>query len=318
MKKILIFSILVIISSVAFAGDWEFIRPYPQGNTYWDAASDGNGRVYMVGDAGTVTVFDGISFTQLNPPTDKALFGISILAPNDIWIAGGDGYAEESINEPVILHYDGQTWTEHTGPNYFDSGYTCNDIYASGSDDIWVLADMGTWIWHYDGMNWDWDMTTPAGTYGNYNSIYGFGPDDIYAVGTHGQIIHYNGSTWTLENQEESPDPYFTSNLLFAVWGTDPDNVYAAGNYGQAYKRNSDGTWTSITSWTGDYPQLNAIYGTSSTNMYFGGNGFYNYNGSGFTRLDNENLGAYINAITSAPGSTDAIIAGYNGRVPVE
>ena len=52
-----------------------------------------------------------------------------------------------------------------------------------GWDDFQVSAS-------YDGTTWDWDMNIPGDLYGNFNSIFGFGSDDIYAVGTHGQIMH--------------------------------------------------------------------------------------------------------------------------------
>ena len=307
---------LVFVSCVSMAGDWNFVRPFPQGNTYWDAASDGNGKIYMVGDAGTVTVFDGSNFEELNPPTQKALLGISILSPTDIWIAGGDSYAEDSSQKPVILHYDGQNWTEHAGPTLLDSSYVCNDIYAAAANDVWVVIDLGTYLWHYDGNTWDWYTSIPLEVYGNFYSLFGFGSNDFYAAGTHGQIIHYDNGTWILENQEENPNPTFTTNLLFAVWGLDPENVFAAGNYGQAYKRDSSsGTWNSITSWTGSTPQFDAIWGSTATDVYFSGDGFYNYNGIGFTKINTENLGDAMYGISPSPDNNSEIVVGIDGKV---
>jgi hypothetical protein len=54
--------------------------------------------------------------------------------------------------------------------------------------------------------------------------VWGRADDDVYAVGTGGTIVHYDGVTWT-------PMPSSTVNDLEAVAGTDA-NVFAVGGGG--------------------------------------------------------------------------------------
>ena len=54
------------------------------------------------------------------------------------------------------------------------------------------------------------------------SAIWGSSPSDIYAVGTRGVIIHYDGSSW---NEMDSG----TENDLLAVWGSSANDIYIAG-----------------------------------------------------------------------------------------
>ena len=48
------------------------------------------------------------------------------------------------------------------------------------------------------------------------------GPDDIWAVGYAGDIVHWNGSAW-------STTASGTTSNLSDVWGSGPDEVWAVG-----------------------------------------------------------------------------------------
>jgi hypothetical protein len=55
--------------------------------------------------------------------------------------------------------------------------------------------------------------------------IWGSGPDNLFAVGTGGTILRYDGVRWY-----EMPSP--TTKDLRTVWGAGPTEVYAAGEDG--------------------------------------------------------------------------------------
>lgn len=63
-----------------------------------------------------------------------------------------------------------------------------------------------------------------SGTTAYLYDLWGSSGDDVYAVGTNGTIIHYNGSTWS-----EMTNPTNGGIALFAVWGTSQTNVFSAG-----------------------------------------------------------------------------------------
>jgi hypothetical protein len=63
------------------------------------------------------------------------------------------------------------------------------------------------------------------------NSIWGIAEDDIFAVGSGGVVVHYDGSEWS-----ERKLTYWAgisgwvSRDLHGVWGSDANNVFAVGN----------------------------------------------------------------------------------------
>lgn len=69
-------------------------------------------------------------------------------------------------------------------------------------------------------------VTEQSGTQEELNGVWGSGPDDVWAVGMNGTVLHRRAGTWTRElaNVGES---------LFAVWGGGPRDVWMAGDQGR-------------------------------------------------------------------------------------
>jgi len=71
------------------------------------------------------------------------------------------------------------------------------------------------------------------------NSIWGIAEDDIFAVGSGGVVVHYDGSEWS-----ETTLTYragisgWVSRDLHGVWGSDVNNVFAVGNNRQVWYYN--------------------------------------------------------------------------------
>ncbi len=53
-------------------------------------------------------------------------------------------------------------------------------------------------------------------------SVWGTSATNVYAVGSGGMILHFDGTSWT---RMQSP----TDRILFEVWGLGPDDIYAVG-----------------------------------------------------------------------------------------
>lgn len=62
-----------------------------------------------------------------------------------------------------------------------------------------------------------------------FDHVYGFGPDDVYAVGEAGGKIalwHFDGAAWqTVTTGIELQYPR-------ALWGATPDDLYVVGSHG--------------------------------------------------------------------------------------
>jgi photosystem II stability/assembly factor-like uncharacterized protein len=57
------------------------------------------------------------------------------------------------------------------------------------------------------------------------HAVWADAPDDAWAVGDVGTIVHFNGTMWT---PVSSP----TSLTLYAIWGSGPMDVWAVGEQG--------------------------------------------------------------------------------------
>ena len=117
-------------------------------------------------DTGLVEHWDGKAwqYVKLSPGIpDTMMFGITATGPHDIW-AGG--VLTDGTDQPVLLHYDGHTWTRATVP---DTGLygEFNTVVATAPNDVWAAGrtlvddnDRGhPLLAHYDGHSW---KTVPA------------------------------------------------------------------------------------------------------------------------------------------------------------
>lgn len=75
-------------------------------------------------------------------------------------------------------------------------------------------------------------------------SVWGTSETDVWAVGQPGIILHYDGSTWTMDTVD--------TDILSAVWGTSPTNVFACGSDGDIYRYNGS-KWSKMESGTTEH-----------------------------------------------------------------
>jgi len=97
-----------------------------------------------------------------------------------------------------------------------------------------------------------------SGTSNDLTNVWASSPDDIFASGKSGTIVHYNGSTWRTMNSG-------TSNDLNDVWGNSPADVYVVGVSGTIL--NCDGIeWSQMSSGTTE--NLRGIWGDSAEDVF--------------------------------------------------
>jgi len=206
-------------------------------------------HLYVVGDGGTVAVYDGAQWTIENVGTSADLTGV--------WAAGGLVVAVGASG--TIVQNDGTGWV----PGRTATSANLTGVWGSVQDGFFASGERGT-VLFFDGRVWrplalgrgflgpanqtfvaiagvpgvtvgligTDDLATYEGaawapaalpTAETIDAVWGAGPDDVFAVGRNGTILHHDGLRWTVQSSPTTVD-------LHAVWGTAPDDVYASGD----------------------------------------------------------------------------------------
>lgn len=130
---------------------------------------DGGPTTIVDHSEGLVQHWDGRAWTRVALPQPYASWGLNAVSasgPNDVW-AVGSGYGDDDA--PVVLHFDGHTWTALPTPPYGGLYGEFNDVVANGPRDVWAVGrtllddkDRGhALVMHWDGAAWT-RFDTPA------------------------------------------------------------------------------------------------------------------------------------------------------------
>lgn len=158
--------------------------------------------------------WEPVSTGQLHP-----LWWVHAFDGGPTFLAGGGA---------TILRVTGDTIERTDTPRFF--GNTVYGVWGSRPDDVWAVggfAGRDPFAWRFDGSVWEAtelpsDMPrTEAGEVPALFKVWGRGPDDVWAVGGLGTVLHFDGTGWRrVESGTREP--------LFTVIGDD-DAVYAVG-----------------------------------------------------------------------------------------
>lgn len=226
------------------SSNWCFepLLPTLRGQPYaiWGSQRD---DVWIVGDVGSLLHGDGITWSNVQPVTYKALRGIWGSSRSNVWAVGESG---------TILHFDGFVW--EGGPKLTDAWLTA--IWGSSSDDVWAVGDHGT-VLHFDGATW---TQLSAVTQNDLRGIWGRGPDEVWIVGDHGTVLHFDGSTFTAA-------PGVPDVSLHGVWGSESPDVWIVGDGGKILRIRVRPFLPQLVS-SPSSAGLYAIFGTSSQEIW--------------------------------------------------
>lgn len=132
--------------------------------------------------------YNGTNWTKSLTSTESNYFkALTFISPNKGW-AIGSGY---------VYEYNGISWTKMTGTSFG----SLSDIVAFNEKNIWILGN-GV-VYHYDGNSWT--KTTIA--IGNGVDLDAISENDIWALGSYGEVFHYNGTGWGLSG--DLPSTYY-------------------------------------------------------------------------------------------------------------
>lgn len=96
-----------------------------------------------------------------------------------------------------------------------------SSVWGSGPNDVFIVGGrtQQAEAYHYDGSQWS-AMAVPSIPILVW--VYGFGPNDVLAVGVGGGAIHYDGSVWTELDTGTNED-------LWGLWGSSPNDIWIVG-----------------------------------------------------------------------------------------
>ena len=253
----------------------------------WVAA---NGNVYVTELDGSVELDSAGTWSYALAPAPLGQSSTAwVVSSSDEWV-GTDG--------GQLFHFDGARWSKvrDYGGGFYGS------VWAGGSD-VWAVTNNVADIEHFDGSSWG------SASLGGMSPIAvgGSSPSDVWVVGSHSAIAHYNGSSWTTSVSADS----LSSNDLAAVWATS-GAAAAVGASGTIVMWNGS-SWSKPSSPTGQ--QLNAVSGTSSTDIWAVGNAgvIVHWNGVAWGTVSSGTGNALTGVWARSPGEVYAV--GQGGTV---
>ncbi|HSG99680.1 MAG TPA: M64 family metallopeptidase, partial [candidate division Zixibacteria bacterium] len=176
--------------------------------------------------------------------------------------------------------------------NIGDVTYVLAFIFSGGPSPVCLSSGSLAW------------RSPPCSLPQDMHALWGSGPDDVFAVGNLGTILHYGGVGW-------GAVPSGSGEQLTGVWGSAPDDVFAVGlNAGEVLHFNGS-SWSLLY----DAPiSLTDIWGLASNDVYATGFGtVLHFDGSVWT---NANLGVfgYLNALWGS-GPDNIVAVGSGGAI---
>jgi hypothetical protein len=180
----------------------------------------------------------------------NALYGVGIVATDDVWAVGSAQAAGERHAHTLVEHWDGSRWAVTASPRPSRSS-ELRGVSALARDDLWAVGSSarGPLTLHYDGTDWRQVAAAPhSGPSSTLRDVTALAGDDVWAVGSAGDETtsplaeHWNGKRWS---SYDVPAP--TGSYLTSVSGTAADDVWAVG----VTKTAAGGTSTLIEHWDG-------------------------------------------------------------------
>lgn len=187
----------------------------------WGPAPDDvyavGGQVQTLADPGIGAMFhrDAEGWSPVQLPAGTPQLNWIHGSGDTVWAVGNAGMALQQTEAGWELHDTGvdvplwgvfvfsaeQVWA--VGGNAFAEGTA---VIVSGSSGNWHSVELP-----------QLDRSIAA-----LFKVWGAAPDDVWAVGDNGVILHYDGSAW-------SQVPSDTVRDLISLWGTGPDDIVAVG-----------------------------------------------------------------------------------------
>jgi hypothetical protein len=182
-----------------------------------------NQDLWVVGANGTVLRRINAQLTPLTIPTGPSLFAVWCNTVNDAWAVGAQGR---------VMHWDGTSWSDFAPIPLLDTTVQC--FWSLDGSEIWLVGSDGL-IARRNTLLGDFWFDISFDTTETFYGVSGSSFSDIWAVGSNGIIVHWDGAEWLAVPSE-------TTNTLYSVVAVSPTLAYCVGSGGIILKWDG-GTW---------------------------------------------------------------------------
>lgn len=175
---------------------WRRVEPAPaRTETYWWVHGTGEKDVWLVGEQGRITHWDGSTFREDASGTTATLFGVMAFAANDVWAVGGTPESASGPND-VVLHFDGASWKEEALPE--KSGKAMFKVWGSSASDLYIVGEAGI-VWHR--ANGAFVREAQGVAMNRLTTVHGCGEHQVFAVGGRELLTSDGKGAWTRSDQ---------------------------------------------------------------------------------------------------------------------
>ena len=189
----------------------------------WGVSAD---DVWIVGKDATILRWNGTQLVSVPAPVSGNLFHVRGSSASDVWVGETASYGSDAL-----WNWDGNSWvlTDFEG--------VLGELWAFSPTDVWVAGDP---MQHFDGASWSGTASTV--TQSTLTDVWVNGQDDVWAVGSSGSVLHWDGDSWTQE-------PSVSGGDWNALGGTTSDDVWGVGADGAVVHWNGV-QWSPVSSGT--------------------------------------------------------------------
>ena len=235
----------------------------------------------------------GEAWTPIELPAGFRGSAVWATSASDIFVTG----ASEGSADGVILHHDGQTWSEQFRTNQVLLGglwgSSATEVFAAGNPTAGSTSP--GLVLRYNGSAWS-DMG-PNQEFDHYLALWGTSPGDLLAAGwfdaipANGLIRHFNGTEWSAITDHG----FGTNGQITDLTGSTSTDVYALGSE-SSFDTEPSVTTSAITHYDGngwsrsfattEY-QLNGVWAAGPNNAFAVANDGYifHHNGAAWTLM---------------------------------
>ena len=238
---------------------------------------------------------------------------VAVLNERNVWAVGRIETGDTTVGAEV---WDGQNWRIQY--------LSINKLPCVPIQGIWPFSEDNIWFSGGSIMHWNGDSNSISYFRDVHNNemlhkIWGSSPNDIYAIGYQGVIMHYDGQKWEHQYSGTKEDLYMVRGIYDPEIGR--ERVWVCGDHTLLY--NEGHGWKTV--WSRekplfeDYDRPAGIYLLNSKKIIVAVNGYY---GSCLLLLDQKNIKnyyvltktkIYINSMAANSINDIFIVGDFNG-----